>query len=436
MLRLASRSLLAVLLFCVSIWAWADAVTDRAKSLLQRNDPVAAYKLLLPLEPQRAGDPEFDYLLGIAALDAGDAERAIFALERVLAVQPDNLQARAEIARAYMATGERAAAKRELEAVRAREVPPQVRSTIDGYLSAIAAAEQTQVTSYLDVVFGYDSNINSATPNSTIAIPAIGPIFTLAPSLLETSDQFMNVALGTYFTRKLNLSWSLVGGLSGVLRRNFSSSIFNTDTVDGSLGVRYARGLDAFTVGLQGQYFGVDSNAYRTTGGAVAQWQHNFDERTQVSVFGQYAALRYDTQPVRDADRGIGGVAFGKTFTGAYAPTLFVSLYGGQEKEVDEAYPHLGHTPVGVRLGGQVRLGGGYSAFGSLAYEQREYGGPDPLFLVTREDKQTDVNLGLSYLWRPGVTFRLQGWYTENKSNIVLNDYDRTEVSLAARFNF
>ncbi|HJS37469.1 MAG TPA: tetratricopeptide repeat protein, partial [Burkholderiales bacterium] len=127
MLRLASRSLLALLLFCVSIWAWADAVTDRAKSLLQRNDPVAAYKLLLPLEPQRAGDPEFDYLLGIAALDAGDAERAIFALERVLAVQPDNLQARAEIARAYMATGERAAAKRELEAVRAREVPPQVR---------------------------------------------------------------------------------------------------------------------------------------------------------------------------------------------------------------------------------------------------------------------------------------------------------------------
>ncbi|MDH4095385.1 MAG: tetratricopeptide repeat protein [Betaproteobacteria bacterium] len=436
MLRQASRSLIAAVLLFASAWAWADAVTDRARSLLQRNDPVAAYKLLQPLEPQRAGDPEFDYLLGIAALDAGDPERAIFALERVLAVQPDNLQARAEIGRAYLATGEREAARREFEAVRARQVPPQVRSTIDGYLSAIAAAEQTQVTSYLDVWAGYDSNVNSATPSSTIAIPAIGPVFTLAPSLLETSDQFINVALGTYFTRKLDHSWSLVGSLGGVLRRNFSASLFDTDTVDGSLGVRFARGLDAITIGLQGQYFGVGSSAYRTTGGGVAQWQHNFDERTQVTVFGQYAALRYDTQPVRDADRSIGGVAFGKTFIGAYAPTIFLSVYGGQEKELDEAYPHLGHTPVGVRLGGQLRLGGGYSAYGSLAYEQREYGGPDPLFLVTREDKQTDVILGLSYLWRPGVTFRLQTWYTDNSSNIVLNDYDRTETSLAVRFNF
>jgi tetratricopeptide (TPR) repeat protein len=332
MLRLASRSLLALLLSCVSVWAWADAVTDRAKSLLQRNDPVAAYKLLLPLEPQRAGDPEYDYLLGIASLDAGDPERAIFALERVLAVQPDNLQARAEIARAYMATGEREAAKRELEAVRARQVPPQVRSTIDGYLSAIAAAEQTQAVAYLDVAFGYDTNINSATPTSTIAIPAIGPVFTLAPSLLETDDRFLNVAAGVNFTRKLDLSWSLVGGLGGVLRRNLSKDVFNTDTVDGSLGVRVARGQNAITRGRQGQYIGVDANAYRTVGGGIAQWQHNFDERTQASVFGQYAALRYDTQPVRDADRSIIGVAYAKAFSGEYAPALFLSLYGGQKR--------------------------------------------------------------------------------------------------------
>ena len=39
-------------------------------------------------------------------------------------------------------------------------------------------------------------------------------------------------------------------------------------------------------------------------------------------------------------------------------------------------------------------------------------------------------------LWRPGVTFRAQVWYTDNKSNVVLNDYERTEASLGVRFNF
>ena len=167
MSRRASRSLLAAVLLCTSVWAWADAVTDRAKSLLQRNDPVAAYKLLLPLEPQRAGDPEFDYLLGISALDAGDPERAIFALERVLAVQPENLQARAEIARAYLATGEREAAKREFEAVRARQVPPQVRSTIDGYRPALQEALKYVTKSPVGAKEGED-----ATPGWTPAMVA------------------------------------------------------------------------------------------------------------------------------------------------------------------------------------------------------------------------------------------------------------------------
>ena len=81
--------------------ALADALTDQAKRLLAQKQPKQAYDLLLPQEAARAGDPEFDYLLGVAALDSGDRERAVFALERVLAVQPNNHLARAEIARAY-----------------------------------------------------------------------------------------------------------------------------------------------------------------------------------------------------------------------------------------------------------------------------------------------------------------------------------------------
>jgi tetratricopeptide (TPR) repeat protein len=429
--------LCASLLFCVSLGAAADAVTDRAKALLQRQDAQGAYKLLLPLEPQRAGDPEYDYLLGIAALDAGDPERAIFALERVLAVQPENLQARAEIARAYMATGEREAAKREFEAVRARQVPADVRATIDRFLSAIAAAERTRVDMYLEVAFGYDTNVNSATGISTLAIPGLGNLaFTLDPSLTELDDRFLNVAAGASFTRKLGLAWSIVGGVAGNLRQNQSEGQFNSDNLDASLGVRHTRGLNAITLGAQGQSFSVDTDTYRTSSGVVAQWQHSFDERTQATLYGQHLALRYDTQPVRDADRSVVGFAFAKAFSGEHAPAMFFSVYGGEEKELDELFPHLGHELVGVRVGVQWRLGGPWSAFGLASYEQREYGGIEPLFLVTREDEQTDVSAGLSYLWRSGVTLRLQISHTENSSNVALNDFDRTVVSTAVRFNF
>jgi len=78
---------------------FADDLTDKAKALLDQGKAADAFVLLEPQEGGRAGDITFDLLLGIAAVDSGQSTRAVFALERVLALQPDNARARAEIAR-------------------------------------------------------------------------------------------------------------------------------------------------------------------------------------------------------------------------------------------------------------------------------------------------------------------------------------------------
>ncbi|MDH5537352.1 MAG: DUF2860 domain-containing protein, partial [Betaproteobacteria bacterium] len=76
------------------------------------------------------------------------------------------------------------------------------------------------------------------------------------------------------------------------------------------------------------------------------------------------------------------------------------------------------------------------SLFGSASYERRRYGGTEPLFLVTREDKQTDVSLGVSYRWRSVTTLVMRASHTDNSSNVALNDFDRTILSTSARFSF
>ena len=179
----------ALFVFLQSL-AFADQITDRARLLLQQKNPRAAYRLLEPLESQRAGDPEYDYLLGIAALDSGERERAVFALERVLAVNPKHAQARAEIARAYFEMGEKENAKREFENVRASNPPEAVKQTIDRYLSALEAGP-TRFSGFVELGFGHDSNVNSATSANQIAIPALGGIVAaLAPSGVKQSDNF------------------------------------------------------------------------------------------------------------------------------------------------------------------------------------------------------------------------------------------------------
>jgi tetratricopeptide (TPR) repeat protein len=438
-LRKSRLARATVLLFVavLSSAAFADALTDRAKRLLEQKQPRQAYDLLLPQEGARAGDPEFDYLLGIAAIDSGEPERGVFALERVLAIQPNNHVARAEIARAYLALGERDAARREFETVRAQQVPADVKQTIDGYLSAIASSDVTKVTGFLEFGVGYDTNVNSATGSSQLAVPVLGgAVFTLDPTATRNSDGFTALAGAVNVTHKFASEWSLLGSVAGAMKTNFHEDKFDTVNFDGSLGVRWARGAEALTLAGQFQDFELDHASYRVATGAIAQWQHSFTERTQGTLYAQYANLHYPGQDIRDVNRSVFGAALGHAFTGAYAPVFFGSVYFGREKPETEGVPQLGHDLAGVRLGGQLRLTTGLTAFGNLAFERREYGGEDTTFLVTRRDNQFDALAGVSYLLRPGTTLIGQVAYTDNHSNIQIDQFNRTVATISLRFSF
>lgn len=434
---LITSIVLGLALTLLSLSALADQVLDRAKRLLEQKQPSQAYALLLPLEPERAGDPAYDYLLGIAALDSGQRERAIFALERVLAVQPDNALARAEIARAYLAVGERDTARREFESVKREPIPAEAKATIDRYLSAIAAAETTQVQGFIEFGVGSDSNVNSATSQSQIALPSFGGLIaTLNSAATKRGDNFTTVTGGVNVTRKLDDRWSLVGGVAGNLKMNQHEDQFDTGTLDGNLGARWAVDNDALTVAAQLQSFEVDNTRYRDSRGLIGQWQHNLDERRQITGYVQYAQLRYPGQGIRDANRGIGGVAYAQAFSARTSPVLFLSAYGGREKELADGVPHLGHEPAGIRVGGQFKPAEGWIVFGGVNYEERRYGGPEPIFLATRKDKQTDIRLGASYLMRAGTTLIAQVVDTDNKSNIDLYRFRRQVGTVSIRFDF
>jgi outer membrane protein len=435
----AGRTLLAAFLASFSLCVFADTITDRARALLGRSDARAAYELLLPLEAQRAGDPEYDFLLGIAALDAGDHERAVFALERVLALQPDNLRARAEIARAYYQMGERDTAQREFEAVRARGVPPEVRDTIDRFLSAIESSRTTRFNAYVEIAAGHDSNVNGATAQGQVAVPFFGgAVFQLAPGAQRLRDSFNSLGAGFSFGTEFAPQWSLVGGASYYGKYNRDETLFDTQTYDGSLGVRWAKDANAVTGVLQAQTYSVDDRRFRDSIGGTLQWQHSLSQSRQVSLFLQHAGLSYpdSTQSIRDAKRNIAGIGIANAFGGAYAPVVFASLYGGEEQPDEDLVPHLGHKPVGVRVGAQTTLASGVVLFGNLSAEQRKYGGDDPLFLVRRKDRQYDATIGVNYTLAPKWSLRPQVSHTDNRSNIEINRFKRTVAQVGLRRDF
>lgn len=433
---------LGTMLLVVTPARAADAVLDQARQLTAGRNAKAAFELLSPLEAQRAGDPAFDYALGIAALDSGNTTRAIFALERVLAVNPNHAQARAEIARAYFLAGEAQAAKREFETVQSQKPPAEVSATINKYLEAVeraSAGTRPQLRAYLELTLGHDSNVNAATGDSQIAIPAFGgATFTLDSAGISTSDYFTSVGAGASFRYPISPELAAIGGVNAAQRLNWSENNFDTGAYGGNLGLVFTRGDNVYSAAVQADTFQVDYDRFRDAKGGVVQWQHNLDPSSQMSLYAQFTDLRYPGQDLRNTHRYVGGFAYGRALGGRYEPVVYAGAYLGTEDErsSDPAAGQFGHDLYGARIGGQLSFGSSVVAFVGASYEHREYGGPDTNFLAVRTDKQFNANLGVNYSPYKNWTITPQLSFTRNSSNIVIYDYERTIVSVTLRRDF
>lgn len=443
MRRIKHLALIASILLAPLVGAHAaDETLLKAKAYLDSGDPQAAYTLLVPLESARAGNPEYDFLLGSAALQLGRNTEAVFALERVLAVDPNAAPARALIARAYFNLKENETAKREFENLKKQDVPPEVALTIDRFLDAIERVQDEQrvaIHGYIEVGGGYDSNVNSATADSSVAVPAFGgTIFTLAPASREQSDGYLSFGGGVGMRGPLTRRLSIFGGVAYQNKTNFHEDDFSTYAYDLNAGLSYKLDRDTFTLAAQFNDFYVDNrqlyrNAYRSAAGGTAQWKHDFDSRNQVSAFAQYTELRYPDQQVRDAKRSVGGVGFAHAFGRRGGLIAYSGAYGGREKEDDDRFPQFGHDLYGARFGAQQFLSEKFSVFVNASVEYRKYGGPDPFFSVDRVDKQYDASLGLAFTPRKNLRLTPQASWTSNQSNISINEFDRWIVSLMLR---
>jgi len=438
---IAIGALLAVLLALVpGISCAGDAIVVQADELLRAGRADEAYRLLEPLESERAGDQEFDYLLGLAAVDSGHAGRGMFALERVLAVNPNHPQARAEIARAHFMLGEHESARQEFNNALDRHPPEAAIATINRYMSAIdrALGETTRFGAFLELTWGRDSNINGA-PSAQSFTANIGGMplpVTLTGNAAEKSDTFVNMSGGANFQHPLNKNLTLFGGVMGNNRVNWSSGMFETSSLDFNLGLRRALGPNTITAVLQDGTFDLDGAAYRRAYGVTAQWQHDLDDRNQVNVYGQATRLKYPSAAMRDADRKLLGVGYGHAFLGDLSPVIFMSAYAGSEDERSSGHPDLGHRLHGLKAGGQVTWNPKTVLFASAGYERRDYGGTKPFFTESQQDRQYDVAIGARYLPMARWQIKPQLSYLVNNSNIPITDYDRLMLSITFRHDF
>jgi outer membrane protein len=413
-------------------------VVIRAETLIRQADYQAAYHLLEPLEAERAGDIDYDYLFGIASVESNHVTRGAFALERVLASDPNHKNARAEMAKAHYLLGETDAAKSEFHNVLALDPDAQTKKTVQKLLTAIDKIEGNTTTfaAFLDFGLGWDSNVSSAPSINSIGVPVFGGLLLLDKSSQEQSDNFMNLAAGISFRQPLTKQLAVFGAVSGNNRINGSETEFDNSALDFNGGLQLRLDKNSLSFAIQDNHFDLNGESFRRAYGATAQWLYNLDDKNQAGIYAQYTRLNYADVDIRNAARSIIGANAAHVFQANFNPVIFGSVYGGREVARDSAADFLSQDVVGMRAGGQISLSNQWQAFSSLGAEFRRNDEKDPAFLIRRHDDQYDATLGLRYFPARDWSIKPQFSYIKNDSNIDLNTFERKVLSINVRKDF
>jgi outer membrane protein len=426
-------------LLAAPAYAVVDAPVREAMEAIAAKQAKRAFDLLSPLEATRAGDPDFDSALGIAANETGQFARAIFALERVLAVQPANGRARAELARAMFAVGDTANARKLLEETKAEGVPEGVGRTIDEFLQAIDKVDEagrSSIKAHVEAGIGYDSNVNSGPSQSTFAVPSLGGlVVTLLPSGIKTDASFLHLGAGVSGRAPIVPRWSFIGNANASVRKHGNSaSNFNIEQIDANAGLSYREERHEFSGVLNLGQTAIGGSTLRKITGLTGEWTYRPDGTRQWGTYLQIANLDYPSQPNRDVRRTVLGTSYAQQLGSGLI--YYAGGYAGRESVDNPAFPYLGHRLTGLRAGLQMPIRAKWSLFASASLEDRKYGGTDINFLVKRKDTQLDLSIGAAWkvtdLWRitPQINFN------NSKSNIIIHDSSKTSASIIARREF
>lgn len=411
--------------------AGAEAAAKAAREKAESD-----YRALSADVARRAGDPAFDYALGIAALDSGRYGEAIIALQRVLAVQPENAAARAELARAYALAGDIDTAREQFATVvDDPSLPDPVRQRFTGFVRQFDKQIRgggSDISGFVDARVGHDSNINTATEQNSIVIPLfsfLGP-GQLGAGAVAQSDEFYDITAGISGVTAIGRQDRLFASLLGNWRDNLNTSQFDQAALTATAGYAHSfANHDVLSVSAQVQEFRLDDAGFRSSWGLTTQYTKPLSGGKAVTVSAQWNRLDFDGDPLRDADRYTAGVGFvGKIFA--------ANLNGGTEETRRRPGDHLSFDFVGGNIGAEVPLAKRVAAVGGIAFDLRRHDAPDPLFLVRRKDERLDLQAGLKVAVADRLFLQPTATYSRNWSNIALFDFERWTLSVGARFEF
>ncbi|MFZ3019806.1 MAG: tetratricopeptide repeat protein [Gallionella sp.] len=414
---------------------------DEARKLLDAGRAEQSAALIEQDLLNFAGDADYDYLLGLALYQAGQVGQALFAFERVLMVDPGNVDARLKAAQISVERGNLAYASELLTPLSARRLSDKQQhqvSQIRLKITAAASAEPIAMHGYVLGGIGWDDNVTSGPNQTELIIPALnpfGPTTTALGNATRAHDLVGMLEAGLSARKVVNENTWLTG--DGNIRQGISRS--RGDVTESfanlNLGALKRNGREFFGATLLAQNYLVGAKTYRSALGGRLHWMHSFNDSSWLTSYFQQLTFDYPGNAIDNATHSIFGVTHEFT-TANDTQVLQYGIYGGREIAEDKTKPHFSFHILGASLGGSMAIGADLSLYAGIAYESQRHDAVDALYLYTRNDSSRSVGITADYRLNDRWHMLPQFSRTHNASNTALYDYTRNAFMLQFRWEF
>ncbi len=425
---------LAVSVFCLSTTVVADGVAQ-LKALVDSGNYQKAYELALSQLEAFEGDPAFDLQYATAAIDTGHVSEGLFALERVLLLQPDNQLARLEQARGYYLLAQFERSRQLFLQVLGAEPPATVKLRIEQYLALIdqkTRVPSTQISGFVELYGGYDDNINTGPDDQTSVV-------TLSNEALGRGDAFSQLRFGVNLDHAYTPENSLFLGFSADARYYQSEPEQDYRNLSLTGGHLWKNGGQEYRLGAVLQTYNLDGDSYRDLAGINAGWSRVLGRDSVIRAFAGVHKLRYDELSWRDATQVNLGVNYLWAGRGDWRPIYFTGGFIGREIPEDSgvlADAEVDRLFYGGHLGVQLKPAERLTLTPALTYQASDYEGRDWIYGVRRKDDLAILNLNLEWGLENDWALLANYSYSYADSNIELYEYDRQQLMLGVRYKF
>lgn len=448
---LGGRAVFACMLLVSAVPAHADPqVIERARTLIAGGNAKQAYAELAPLQDKLSGMPEFDYLLGVAALDSGRNDEAIIAFERVLALIPNHAGAQMDLARAYYASGSLDLAEAAFVKLRASNPPPAAQQAIGRYLDAIQQRKHKAQSGWAfngELGSGYDSNITGVPVDFGAAAQQAFNLqgIEATGNSVKRDAPFIQGGLGGEYSKPFANGWGLFAGGDARGRAYRKEADFNSVTGELRAGGVFTSGVNQVRATVSYLAFMQEgaapgepkpSNDRRSAGFGV-DVRRALDSKTQIGLGVQLNRVTFPKNEIEDFDQAFLSVSWLRSFDRRGAPLLYLIGFGSFDRAPNEFADGTtkGKTLGGLRSYFQYALTPKLQLFNGLAVVHRRDRDDFARSTQVQNGRDTYGELSIGTLWqfRDRCNLRLQYAYSVNRSNIDIFDFIRHEVSSTIR---